>query len=232
MIVLAARPLWWKGLYYGVAPTIEHASVLENIQPGVVVDVGANKGQFSLLCKGLFPDTHIYAFEPLPEPAARYRQLFSGDNAVKLYQVALGLDEADKNIHISSRPDSSSLLPITCKQVNTFPGTACETSLKIKQLALNEILGNNELSVPALLKIDVQGYELEVLKGSEKILKCFSWIYCECSFIELYEGQALAADIIHWLDERGFSLQGVYNTHYDRYGMAVQADFLFNNSNK
>ena len=55
----------------------------------------------------------------------------------------------------------------------------------------------------------------------------FAWVYCECSFIEWYAGQALADEVIAWLRERGFKLCGVYNMAYDRDGKAVQADFLF-----
>jgi len=58
-------------------------------------------------------------------------------------------------------------------------------------------------------------------------LSRFSWVYAECSFIELYAGQALAGEIVSWLRERGFDLAGVYNMSYDRIGRAVQADFLF-----
>ncbi|MHB8405676.1 MAG: hypothetical protein ACYDCJ_09670 [Gammaproteobacteria bacterium] len=58
----------------------------------------------------------------------------------------------------------------------------------------------------------------------------FAWVYCECSFIELYAGQALADEVIAWLRERGFILNGVYNMAYDKTGKAVQADFLFKRS--
>lgn len=52
-------------------------------------------------------------------------------------------------------------------------------------------------------------------------------ISCECSFVGLYSGQKLAADVIDWLSARGFGLVGVFNPAYDRCGQAVQADFLF-----
>ena len=80
---------------------------------------------------------------------------------------------------------------------------------------------------PAFLKIDVQGYELEVLKGSCDVLDCIDLVYVECSFIELYAGQALAHHVIEWLLPYGFSLSAIYNLSTDRQGQAVQADFLF-----
>ena len=80
-----------------------------------------------------------------------------------------------------------------------------------------------------MLKIDVQGFELKCLQGCEDLLDRFQQVYVECSFVELYEGQALADEVIAWLRDRNFILQGVYNTFYDSKGAAVQGDFLFAN---
>ena len=74
---------------------------------------------------------------------------------------------------------------------------------------------------------DMQGFELEALRGCESLLANFEWIYCECSFVELYSGQKLVADVIDWLSNRGFRLMGMYNPSYDRNGQSIQADFLF-----
>ena len=73
----------------------------------------------------------------------------------------------------------------------------------------------------------MQGFEWEALRECESLLSKFEWVYCECSFVELYLGQKLAADVIDWLANRGFRLKGMYNPSYDRYGQAIQADFLF-----
>jgi len=78
-----------------------------------------------------------------------------------------------------------------------------------------------------MLKIDVQGFELQALRGCEELLDCFTYIYVECSFTELYEGQALADEIIEWLRKRNFVLKGIYNPYYDANGVAIQGDFLF-----
>ncbi|HEB94406.1 MAG TPA: FkbM family methyltransferase, partial [Gammaproteobacteria bacterium] len=77
------------------------------------------------------------------------------------------------------------------------------------------------------LKIDVQGFEMEVLRGCEELLRRFQYVYVECSFVELYAGQAFADEIIAFLRERNFILDGVYNPCYDKNGRAVQADFFF-----
>ena len=95
---------------------------------------------------------------------------------------------------------------------------------------LEDVLPRADLAAPALLKLDVQGYELQALRGCETLLDAFAWVYCECSFVALYEGQALADEVIAWLRVRGLRLVGVNNMANDRDGRAVQADFLFGRS--
>jgi hypothetical protein len=85
----------------------------------------------------------------------------------------------------------------------------------------------DDLKAPALLKLDVQGFELQALAGCADLLERFAWVTVECSFVELYAGQAFADAVIAWLRERGFRLCSVYNMAYDGDSRAVQADFLF-----
>jgi hypothetical protein len=92
---------------------------------------------------------------------------------------------------------------------------------------LAEVLPASKVEAPALLKLDVQGFELQALAGCEDVLPRFDWVYVECSFMELYAGQSLADEVIAWLRERGLRLAGVYHMAYDDRGRAVQADFLF-----
>ena len=92
---------------------------------------------------------------------------------------------------------------------------------------LDTVMSEKDIVGPALLKLDVQGCDLDALRGRESLLTKFQWIYCECSFVELYLGQKFAADVIEWLSDRGFRINGIYNPSYDRDGLAIQADFLF-----
>ena len=77
------------------------------------------------------------------------------------------------------------------------------------------------------MKIDVQGYEKEVINGCTSVLENFSYIYCECSYVPLYKDQPLSSDIIKLLEKRGYEVDGIYNTSYDKFGFAIQSDILF-----
>jgi len=92
---------------------------------------------------------------------------------------------------------------------------------------LADFVSGGDIKAPAMLKLDVQGFELDALVGCEGLMERFSHVYVECSFMELYTGQALADEVILWLKERNFRLRGVYNVFYDKEGQAIQGDFLF-----
>jgi len=216
-----------QGLRHGVAAAIEHWRALSALDVKTVVDIGANKGQFALLATGVFPDATIYSFEPLQEPATRFRETLGEE--VKLFVTAIGPSDGEATIYVSRRIDSSSLLPIT-KQREIFPGTEFKEERIVPIGPLRKYLSPEQIKRPAILKIDVQGYELEVLKGCDPLLMFFRFIYLESSFIELYRGQALVGEIILYLAHRKFQLSGVYNQVEDSKGQAVQADFLFVNA--
>ena len=226
---ILAVPAWREALFcHRVAASVEHILVLHNLGPArTVVDIGANRGQFALAARYCFPSAHIVSFEPLAGPAALWRKVFAGDGRAELIEAAVGPESGEAQIHLSARDDSSSLLPITERQNALFPGTAEAGTALIRVVRLADVLPAGEIDGPALLKLDVQGFELRALAGCEDVLQRFDRVYVECSFMELYAGQAFADEVIAWLREREFVLRGVYNPAYDREGRAVQADFLF-----
>ncbi len=220
-------PLYRSALRYGVGAGTEHQKVIGSCRCRSVVDIGANRGQFSLVARRCYPDCRIIAFEPLPGPAEQFRRVFAGDRQVTLRESGIGPRNGMETIHVSGKDDSSSFLPITALQEQMFPGTAEVGQQSVEVGPLSKFVSPKGIAPSALLKLDVQGYELEALKGCEDLLGCFQHVYVECSFVELYAGQASASEVIAFLHERGFALKGVYNTVYDRTGLAVQADFFF-----
>jgi FkbM family methyltransferase len=204
----------------------EHRRVLMR-DLSTVIDIGANRGQFALAVRRWAPRARIISFEPLPGPSSIFRKVFVGDDQVSLIEAAIGPSVGHTRMHVSERDDSSSLLPISSLQTRTFPGTREIRTEEVRMGPLNEFVSVDELKAPAMLKLDVQGFEYEALTGCESILRHFLWVYCECSFVELYTGQRLACDIIAWLAERGFLLADIQNPACDESGHCIQADFLF-----
>jgi FkbM family methyltransferase len=226
MRLLADRNLR-RGLCRGVAAAIEHEACLRSLPVASVVDVGANNGQFSLLVRRLLPGVPIHAFEPLAGPATRYEALFGRDERIRLHRVAAGEAPAQVPMNVSQRVDSSSLLPISAIQERVFPGTG-QAGVEIVEVRRgDDVLAAEALPRPCLIKLDVQGFELSALKGLQRTLERADYVYVEVSFVELYEGQALADEIVGWLARRGFALAGVYNLSVDERGVSIQADALF-----
>jgi len=196
-----------------------------------IVDIGANRGQFALAARE-WTKAQIVSFEPLPGAVQVFRHALEGDARVRVHQLAIGPDVREGTMHVSGRDDSSSLLAIGGEQSRLFPGTGEVGTLSVRVAPLSSTIDAEEIAPPALLKLDVQGYEYDALLGCENLLSKFSGIYCECSFIELYEGQRLAFEVIALLVERGFVLSGMYNPTYDDEGRCIQADLWFSSSDR
>ena len=226
--ILKSKRLFSSLLFDQVLAATEHHPIL-SIGFRTVTDIGANRGQFALAAKKWSPDAKVVAFEPLPTAAFKFRKLFHQDEDIILHQVAIGPINGETTLHVSASDDSSSLLPISQLQETLFPGTQEVGRMTVKIGRLSDYVTAEDIIAPALLKIDVQGYELEALRGCEDLLSCFQYVYTECSFRELYSGQALAYEVIDWLWEKGFQFNGIFNVVNDKNGHSVQADFLFYN---
>jgi FkbM family methyltransferase len=222
----ATHPSCWRALSMRVAPSIEHQAVLKSLNVDRLIDVGGNRGQFSLMARLEHPHLQIHAFEPLPGEAAVYRKVFSGDPAVTLHEMALGETAGVAELHLSRRADSSSLLPIGELQSKLFPSTDEVGTLKVRVAALDDLIDVWGPAKNALLKLDVQGFELSVLKGARGALRNCAFVYAECSEIPLYTGQALFPEVAGFLAGEGFKPVRRANEQFVD-GKLVQADHLF-----
>jgi FkbM family methyltransferase len=225
-IFCALRPQLWPLLARRIAPAIEHIGPLSRFSFQTVIDVGANRGQFAAVARRLFPAARIYSFEPLTGPAAEFKKALGRDRGIQLFNNAVGPVSGSLPIYVTNKDDSSSLLKPSAMQGDIF-GIKTEQMNHVTVRRLSECLTKEDIVAPALLKIDVQGSELDVLKGAHDLIDHFDAIYVECSFIQLYENQPLFGDIVEWTAPRGFQLVGVYNQCADPTHGPVQADFLF-----
>lgn len=215
-----------RALSVGVGASIEHRAAFIGRNYDTVIDIGGNRGQFALFARSRFPKSRIISFEPLSECAVLYRKIFNDDPDTILHEVAVGPSHRSEVMHVTSDRDSSSLLP-PAKQQEAIFGSRKDAERKIQMVRLNEKVGTEELGRRVLLKIDVQGFELEALRGCEDLLPLILDIYVECSYVELYERQTSASEVVAFLASQGFSLAGVFNQFIDPAVGPVQADLLF-----
>lgn len=219
---LLRTPACWPALVYGVAATLDHDEALRGERFATVIDVGANKGQFATYARWRWPEARLVCFEPLPGPRAMLARVTGG--RAEIFDCALGAASGEGRLHVATRADSSSLLTLGVRQKAIF-GMDESGVLSVPVRRLDECLAA-PLGRRALLKIDVQGFELEVLKGATGLLEWVDAVYVEVSYVELYEGQALHEEVERFLSEAGFGLMGCFNRCVHR-GELVQADLLF-----
>jgi len=168
-----------------------------------VLDVGANNGHFSRAAAQCFPDATVHAFEPLQVCQEKLQKTARRFGRIQVHQLALGEEQGMVTMYENAYPDSSSLLPMTERHKDLWPKTRNETPIEVRRETLDD-LRDRVGDGPHFLKLDVQGYELHVLKGAEKTLPHTLAVMCEVLFENLYDGQADFPELLRFMGERGF----------------------------
>jgi FkbM family methyltransferase len=202
---------------------------LRNLKIKTIIDVGANKGNATLEFLEIFSSATVFAFEPLPECFEIMKLRLKHLENVKLFNVALSNKTGSAKMNKSSYRASSSLLKMAELHKSLFPITKGETVISVETNTLDNIMSSEVFDAPVLMKIDVQGFEDQVLTGSKKTLEKIKIIIIETSFLELYVGQPLFDDIYRILTEQGFSYKGAWDPDFRSPvdGAHLQQDAIF-----
>lgn len=177
-----------------------------------VIDVGANEGQFASVARRALPTAQVLSFEPLPRCAAAMRARFVDDRRHEVYEVALGASTGDVSMYESEFSQSSSLLPMGEAHQRAFPHTRRTSPTIVREARLDDLLADRQLAQPLLLKLDVQGYEAQVLDGGPKTLAQAQFLLVELSLEPLYEGEPLFDAMYRRVHDDGFELRNVLHT--------------------
>jgi FkbM family methyltransferase len=172
-----------------------------------IIDVGANQGQFAEKILKVFPKGALYCFEPLPDVFSQLRVNFGNRKNVHLYNFGLGEKDEEVVIFNNEYSPSSSLLEMLDlhKKNFDFAVKTSPRSISIKRL---DDFADEFSQRPILIKIDVQGYEMQVIKGGEEVIGEADIIIIETTFQRLYKDQPLFNDIYEYFTKRGFYYAG------------------------
>lgn len=203
------------------------------VRPGTVLDLGANVGQFAIASANLFGDsTAIISFEPDPRTFEVLQKNVNG-LSVELMNIAIGKTPGTGIFFVNADSQVSSMLPLGATRLSDFPESVIRQEIKVPVESLDHLFMSRKLTPPILLKIDVQGFEYEVIAGAANFLKKVKWVVMEVSFTDLYEGEADFASIFNLLESKGFLFLRPLNMHFSpKTGEVIEMDALFVSSNE
>ena len=196
----------------------------------VILDVGANTGQFAQRFHEIIPQAKIYSFEPIKHCFDELKKNTKDIN-IQAFNIALGDKEEQVEINISKHTPSSSLLEMADLHKEVFAGTDFQQKETISVKRLDDVAPQFGKLENILLKIDVQGFEDRVISGGQETLKQVDTIVIETSFQELYHGQLLFDGIYRQLTDLGFVFGGNLSQAFNpKDGGILYAESLFFNT--
>ncbi|WP_322861314.1 FkbM family methyltransferase [Mycobacterium europaeum] len=204
---------------------------LESREVNVVLDIGANSGQYATDLRRAAYKGRIVSFEPLSGPFSDLERNTSKDPLWDCRQCALGDADGTISINVAGNAGaSSSVLPMLKSHQDAFPPANYvgveEVLIRRLDSVMPEVLRPTDA---AFLKIDVQGFEKQVLAGGTSTVndRCVG-MELELSFLPLYEGGMLIREALDLVYSLGFTLTGLLPGFTDpRNGRMLQADGIF-----
>jgi FkbM family methyltransferase len=159
--------------------------------PSHVADIGAYQGEWARTCLKIFPTAHITCVEPQQASLPYLEALVKEHLNINVMHCLLGRS-CQENVPFDETGSGSSVL-LKSQTKNTRP-----------MRTLDHLIDEGFCQPPELLKLDVQGYEIEVLEGFTKHFSACKVIQCELSLLPLVEGAPLLDEAIAYLNHRGF----------------------------
>ena len=194
-----------------------------------IIDGGANVGLMTELFLRQYRSPVIHAFEPIPELVDVLNKKFSGTGNVTVHGVAIGAEARPVSFNVLNYLGSSSVFnPSGINKGYHGEMMDIKQVVEVPQVRLEEVMrGSREVD---LLKLDLQGYELEALKGCGSLLERIRIITTEIEFVSLYDGQPLFGDIDVFLRAHGFRLLNLYELYTHPDGQLTAGDAVYLNS--
>ena len=173
----------------------------------LVLDAGANKGQFARQCRSCGYRGEIVSFEAASSAHTALVAAAADDPLWTVAdRVALGAANGETEINIAANSHSSSILPILDSHLAAAPASRYLHKEKVPLRRLDSLLPHLDPSRRIFLKVDVQGYEPQVLAGAPETLARTRAVQLEMSLVPLYEGNVLMPQMVAEMSVQGFDL--------------------------
>ena len=205
------------------------AKLLRGWDIELLLDVGANEGQYGLQMRRIGYQGRIISFEPLDSAREVLETAAAADGNWQVRAEALGDEDAQSVLHVAGNSQSSSLLPMRPAHIEAAPGSVYMAEQPVSLRRLDGLWDNLEIPPgPMMLQIDAQGLEKKILEGCGEKLENFTALQLELSLQPLYEGETGLQDMLAWLSDRGWTLVSL-EPGFDNpaSGKLLQVDGLF-----
>lgn len=202
---------------------------MEAFGTDLVLDVGANAGQFAEELRLSGFRGRIVSFEPLKDAYSTLQRTSTSDPIWQAFNIALGSTTGKSTIHVAGNSYSSSLLEMLPTHESAAPESKYIREEEITVKTLDEMLPELISSSKSIwLKIDTQGFEYEVIKGAEKSLPLINTIQMEISLTPLYDGAPDFQDMVSLMRNKGYSIIDVEQEFCDDMtGRVLQMNLTF-----
>lgn len=199
----------------------------------VVIDVGANDGQFALLLRNEGFKGRIYSFEPVKQTYQKLRQLSQHDENWKIFNTALGDKVGEEVINVTRSSDLSSLLNPNDYGRATFPSIAVSRRETVHIDTLDHFIARENLAdkTRIFLKMDTQGYDLHVFEGARQSLGCIVCLLSEISLIPIYAEAPHYLEALRTYEKSGFVPSGLYPVSRNEDLSVIEMDCVLINRN-
>ena len=177
----------------------------------ICIDVGANKGQTIESILATFNTPIIHAFEPSSDVFDLLEATNFGNN-VSIYNLAMGSEVASREFINYSESRLSSFLPMDTDEENRFREIEKKNVEIVGISTVDNFMRSNNIVKIDLLKIDTQGFDLEVLHGARSALEAgaVKLVLIEMNFVKMYKNQSAPNDIINFLKDHELCLVDYY----------------------
>jgi FkbM family methyltransferase len=193
-----------------------------------VLDIGANIGEFTGIFNELFPKAEIHAFEPLPDCFNKLRERTKELKNVKVYNIGLGSKDGELELYKSSWHPASSFREMGDLHKQNYPHSSKSENIIVGIRQLDDIFEGSILPENIFIKMDVQGFEDEVIKGGIKTFSNSRVIVVESSFQKLYENEPMFHGIYSLLEPLGFEYRGSLKQSVNKMDESfLQGDCIF-----
>ena len=200
----------------------------------IVLDVGANKGQYhDFLRQDVGFKGRIISFEPVAKYANLLRARLGEDDGWMVNHFALGSEAGEAEINVTQSPGLNSFLAARTDIVEGYwKDDAIVGVEKVQIRTLDEVLvemGIDCAQAGVYLKLDTQGFDLEVIKGGRAAMAHIRALQSEASVRPIYQGMPTYTETISALSDNGFELSGMFPVTHDKSLRLIELDFVFVN---